>query len=180
MEGNRNKECLITIGKIIKPFGIRGEVQVEILTDFPHRFFEMESLFLVREKQNSPILIVNIESARLHKKRALLKLDVINSIEDAELYRNSYLKISKDDLMELEDDEFYIFDVIGLEVLTVEGTNVGKVVKVIPAGYHDVYEVMHPVTGKVNLIPACKQFVKEVNLESRKIIIEPIEELIDL
>lgn len=180
MEGSRNKECLITVGKIIKPFGIRGEVQVEILTDFPLRFFEMESLFLVREKHNTETIVVNIESARLHKKRALLKLNIINSIEEADLYRNSYLKISKDDLMELEPDEFYVFDIIGLEVLTVEGVNVGKLVNIIPAGFHDVYEIKHPVSGKVNLIPACKQFIKEVNLKSRKIIIEPIDGLIDL
>ena len=153
---------------------------MEILTDFPHRFFEMENLFLVREKHPPKTLTVDIESARFHKKRILLKLNIINSVEEAELYRDSFLKISREDLMELEPDEFYVFDLINLDVITIDGIYVGKIINVIPAGSQDVYEIKHPESGKINMVPACKQFVKEVKLESRKVIIEPIDGLIDL
>lgn len=180
MEGNRSKESLVSIGRIIKPFGVRGEVAVEILTDFPRRFIEMEELFLVNEKSDAPPIKVFVESARFHSKRVLLKLDIINTPEEMEPYRNCFLKIEKSESYQLPPDEFYIWELMGMEVFTVSNDFLGNVTKVFPAGAHDIYQVTHPQTGKVNMIPACKVFVKNIDKGERKITVEPIEGLIDL
>jgi len=180
LEGNGNKESLITIGKIVKSFGVRGEVVVEILTDFPRRFIEMEELLLVKENSADPPMPVFIESARFHKKKVILKLDIIQQREDVGKYRNYLLKIPKEELMELSPDEFYIFDLLGLKVHTTKGDYIGNITKVVPAGYHDVYEICHPESGDVNLVPAMKKFIKEVNIEERRMVVEPIEGLFDL
>ena len=180
MESSRNPKSLISVGKIIKPFGLKGEVAVEILTDFPLRFLEMEELYLVDELKSKKEIVAKIESARFHKKRVLLKIDLINSPEEGDIYRNWHFKINKKDVQKLPNDEFYIFDLIGIDVLTTEGESVGILKKVIPAGFHDVYEIHHPETGKVNLIPSIKKFVKNVDIGNKKMIIEAIEGLLDL
>ncbi|MCE1247704.1 MAG: ribosome maturation factor RimM [Firmicutes bacterium] len=180
MESNRNQESLIAIGRIVKSFGIRGEVAVEILTDFPHRFIEMKKILLVNERTEAPPREVAIESARFHKNQALLKFDFISTPEEGALYRGWLLKIPKEEVMELEQDEYYVFELIGLEVFDTAGTLIGKIINVIPAGAHDVYEMKHPETGKVNMVPACKQFIRDVNLQAGKMIIDPIEGLIEL
>ncbi len=180
MESSRDSKSLISIGRIIKPFGVKGEVVVEILTDFPLRFFEMEELLLVNELGADPPIMVNIESARIHKDRVLLKMDIIEQPEEVEKFKNWHLKIPKEDVQELPPDEFYIFELIGLEVWTTSEQFVGVLKKVLPAGVHDVYEIQHPESLKVNLIPARKEFVKEVNLETGKILVEPIEGLLEL
>lgn len=179
MEGHRDKERLISIGRIIRPFGVRGEVGVEILTDFPDRFMEMESVLLVNEKTGAPAKPVRIQSARFHKKMVLLKLDVFDTPEDIEPYRGCFLKITADELKELSPDEYYIFDLIGIEVFDLDGVVIGNLTKVFSAGVHDVYEIQHPHSGKVNLIPAKKEFIKEVNIEERRMVVSPIEGLIE-
>lgn len=179
MEGNRNTEPLISIGRIVKPHGIRGEAAVEILTDFPERFFEMKELLLAKEDANAPVIKAGVESARFHKKMVLLKLDIINSPEEVDAHRNYYLKIEKKELYTLPPDEFYIFELVGMEVDTLQGQYVGKLTKVFPAGFHDIYEVIHPQTGKVNLIPAIKEFITKVDKEKGRMSVNAIEGLLE-
>ena len=180
MDSSGDSKSLISIGRIIKPFGVKGEVVVEILTDFPLRFFEMEEVLLVNELAGEPPITINIESARIHKDRVLLKMDIIDQPEEVEKFRNWHLKIPKEEVQELPPGEFYIFELIGLEVWTTSEEFVGVLKKVLPSGDNDVYEIHHPESRKVNLIPARKEFIKDISLETGKILVEPIEGLIEL
>lgn len=180
MESSGDSKSLISVGRIIKPFGVKGEVVVEILTDFPLRFFEMEEMLLVNELTADSPITVSIESARIHKDRVLLKMDIINQPEEVERFRNWHLKIHKEEVQELPPCEFYIFELIGLEVWTTSEQFVGVLKKVLPAGDNDVYEIHHPESRKVNLIPARKEFIKDIILKTGRILVEPIEGLLEL
>jgi 16S rRNA processing protein RimM len=152
------------------PFGVRGEVKVVLETDFPERFEGLEAVWLSNAVGGR---MVAIESARLHKGFALVKFAGCDDRETAEKLRGAELRIERSQLRELQPGEYYVDDILGLEVCTTDGRRLGQVTEVLKAPANDVY-----VTPKA-LIPALKQVVREVDLVHRKMIIEPVEGLLD-
>lgn len=147
---------LIRIGQITGGFGIRGQVKVEPMTDFPERFRKGMRLRLRNEW-------VRIESSSLHKGRFLLKLEGIDSLTEAEKLQWEYLEIPADDRPELEEDEFLTQDLIGLKVVTDDGRELGSVDEVLPYPAHDVL-----VVGEL-MIPMVKAFIRRIDLETAEI-----------
>jgi 16S rRNA processing protein RimM len=176
MKTDRN----INIGRIIKPHGIHGEVKVDILTDDPEYFLDLKNVFLVDETGQNKTMTATIESARFHKGVVLLVLDIIRTAEEAETFRGWLIQVPESQLRELEEDEYYIFYMLGVKVYTTEGALVGEITNVIPGGLQDIYEIRNSETGKVNMVPSRKEFIKSVNIPEKTIIIEPIEGLIEL
>ena len=107
----------------------------------------------------------------------LLKLEGIDDITEAEKYKNCYIKINREDAVELEEDSYFIVDIIGSEVFTEEGEDLGKVVDVFQTGSNDVYTVK-TLDGKEILLPAIEDVIKNVNIENKKIVIHLMEGLI--
>ena len=161
----------IVIGKIIAPIGIRGEVKAICLTDFPERFDKGNKVSLKIFEE--PIKTLLIETSREHKDGFVIKLEGINSREEAECLRNTELVVDKSEVGKLPEDSFYIFNLIGLDVITDDGRNVGKIVDVIHTGANDVY-----YTDKKVCIPALKQVVLEIDFTGKKMVIHPMPGLI--
>jgi 16S rRNA processing protein RimM len=161
----------IVIGKIIAPIGVKGEVKAICLTDFPERFEKGNKVSL--NISGEPKRTLLIETSREHKDGFVIKLEGINSREEADILRNTELVIGKNEVGKLPDDSFYIFDLIGLDVVTDEGRNVGKIVDVIHTGANDVY-----YTDKKVCIPALKQVVLEIDITGKKMLIHPMPGLI--
>ena len=107
----------------------------------------------------------------------LLKLEGIDDIEEAEKYKNFYIKINRKDAVELEEDSYFIVDIIDSEVYTDENTYLGKVIDVFQTGSNDVYTVKSE-SGKEILLPAIKDVVKSVDVKNKKIIVHLLEGLI--
>lgn len=167
---------LITIGQIVATHGYKGEVKVQPLTDFPKRFELLKSVFC---QVKDDLFCFTIESVRYHKNFVLLKFVEIDDMNKAESLKNGLLRIKQEELMPLPEGHYYIFQIIGLEVYTVEGEYLGTVSDVQKTGGNDVYYVRHPKTGKEVLIPAVKEFIVDINLEEQKILVKTLPGLLD-
>lgn len=160
---------LIVIGRVVAPWGLKGEVKVEVMTDFPDRFSPWEEVHIDGR-------LMTIESSRWHKGRAILKLVEVDSVEAAQRLRGRFLEIPSSKLRPLPEDQYYQFQLIGLEVWTTEGELLGKIAQILPTGSNDVYVV--PSRHGELLIPAIEDVVKSVDLEKGRIVIELIEGLL--
>lgn len=169
----KSDEMRIRIGQIVNVHGLRGEVKVYPLTDYPERFDEIRYLFLEREERER-----QIQSVKYHKNMAILKIEGIDSVEQAERVREKYLFIDRENLRELEEDEHLIADLIGMEVSDMKGHHIGVLKEVLPYSVHDVY-VIRSDEGKEYMIPGLKRFVPKIDMQERKIFIDPIEGMIE-
>ena len=117
-----------------------------------------------------------IEQVRYNKNMVLLKLKGIDSIEEAEKYRNLYLRIHRKDAGELEENTYFIADILGCKVCTEQGEDLGSLIDIFPTGSNDVYVVKNE-EGKQVLLPAIKEVIKKVDIENRLIIVHLLEGL---
>jgi len=159
----------IPIARVTAPWGVRGEVKVEPMTDFSERFACGETVYLRGSS-------THIEYSRHYGNSVILKLDVINSRNEAEEIRKQYLEIPYSDLHPLQEGEYYRFQLIGLKVLSTEDRLLGQVSDVIQTGSNDVYEISSGTN--VFLIPATDEVVKSIDLIKGQMIVELLEGLL--
>lgn len=164
----------LEIGQIVNTFGIKGEVKVAPFTDDINRFDDLKKVY-VRTKKDSKLY--KVENARYHKNMVLLKLEGINNPEEAEMLRNAFLEVDREDAVPLKEGTYFIADLIGLDVYTDDGKLLGKVDDIYNTGANDIYVVKDEL-GKQILLPGIKDVIKEVDLESEKIIVHLIPGLI--
>ncbi|WP_346895956.1 ribosome maturation factor RimM [Clostridium sp. UBA7503] len=158
---------LMSVGQITKPHGVRGEVKVLSLTDSLERFRGLDKVY-IDDKE------IKITSVKLQKDRAILKIEGIDSIEEAELYRNKYLEVKREDAIKLPEGSYYVADLMDCYVYDTDGEKLGKVYDVIATGSNDVYWVKSEGKEDV-LVPALKTIVEEVDIENNKIVIKPVK-----
>lgn len=168
---------LVTIGKISKSHGLKGEVKVLPLTSYPERFEKLEKVTL--EYPNGNKMEIKLKKTRYSSNGLILVLDGINDRNASDSLVGSYLNISETELIELEKDEFFVFDLIGLRVETESGFYLGKVTDLIPVGESDVYVIKRDEDKKEFLIPSRKEFVKSINLKDSLLVVKPIDGMID-
>ena len=164
----------IEIGQIVNTNGLKGVVKVNPFTDDISKFEELKYVYI---QLKSELKKVKIEQVRYNKNQVLLKLEGIDSIEEAEKYRNFYLKTEKESQEDLGEDTYYIVDLIGIDVYSDKNEYLGKIEDVFPTGSNDVYVVKDNL-GKQILIPAIADVVKKVDLKNKKLIINLIPGLI--
>lgn len=163
-------DSLVAIGKVLKPHGVYGEIRTLILTDFPERFEETEQVYLVSPRQR--VLLFDVESVRYHSNWILLKLVDIDTPEDVGLFRNWLVSVPEDELVELEEGEYWHFQLEGLQVFDPNGTLLGTFREVIETPGHDIYAITTPTGGEL-LIPAVEEYIISVDLENKKIVAKP-------
>jgi len=161
----------IIIGRVVRPWGTRGEVKVEIMTDFPHRFALLKRVYLGREA--APFAL---EGFKLHKGWAILKLAGCDDRTAAEKLRGKLVQIPMEEAMPLGEDEYYVYQIVGLTVWTTTGECLGQVTEVLSTGSNDVYVVRDG--GREILIPAIEDVVKEIDLAKGRMVVELMEGLI--
>jgi 16S rRNA processing protein RimM len=164
----------IAIGKITKTRGLKGEVVISPLTDDPERFFLLKEVWISGKEKSK---IFQIEKVKKFKEKIFLKFQGIDSPEAAKPLVNSFLEIQKESLPPLPQNRYYVFDIIGLEVLTTQGKKIGVIKDVISLPANDVYTVKSGT--KEYDIPATKEVVKKIDLHKRIMIIEPLEGLLE-
>jgi len=151
---------------VLAPFGIRGEIKVAIMTDFPDRFTE-RPLYV-----GDGHIRHTVVSSRPHTaKTAVLTLRGVTSRDDAEALRDADLFVSAEDAEPLAEGRFYIHDIVGLRVMTDDGSVVGTVVEVMPTGSNDVY-IVRADDGREVLIPAIKEAIREIDLPAGRIVVD--------
>ena len=154
----------LTIGEITKPHGIKGEVKVFPLTDDIQRFKKLKRVFIDGQE-------VKISYVTVGHDRAILRLEGVDNVEDAEKLRKKLLVVPREEAVRLEEDAYFIEDLKDCTVYDEEGLELGKVAEVIQTGANDVYWIKKP---KELLIPAIRDGVLSVDVEAEKIIIKPI------
>ena len=156
----------MSVGQIGKTHGLKGEVKVFPLTDTLERFKKLKSVYIDGE-------IRKVEGCKLQSDKVILKIEGIDSIEQAELYRNKYLMVSREDAVKLPEGSYYVADLIDCSVYEEDGEELGKVYDVLHTPGNDVYWVKG---NKEVLIPVLKHIIVSIDINKRLIIIKPVSE----
>lgn len=162
------------IGQIVNTSGLKGVIKVKPFTDDITKFNNLKTIYISIKKELKEF---KIEQVRFNKNMVFLKLEGIDTIEEAESYRNLYLKIKRDKNEKLEENSYYIVDIIGSKVYTDCEEELGEIVDVFSTKSNDVYVVKDNL-GKQILLPAIKDVIKNVDIQNKKIIVHLLEGLI--
>ena len=163
------------IGQIVNTNGLKGLLKVKPFTDDITRFEDLDTIYI---DINNKLVEFTIEDVKYIKNMVLLKLKGIDTIEQAEEYRNYFIKINRKDAEDLPEDTYYIVDLIDCEVYSDENIFLGKVADVLQTGSNDVY-VVKQEQGKDILLPAIADVVKDIDIANKKIIVHLLKGLID-
>lgn len=165
----------LQVGVITATHGLKGEVKVFPTTDDALRFQELKKVFLDTGKEYRRLEISNV---RFFKQFVILKFRGLDTIEEVEPYRKRGLFVSREDAVPLEEDEYFIADLVGMTVETEEGEDLGTLEDVIVTGANDVYAV-RTGEGKEILIPAIRQCILSVDTENGRMRVHLLEGLVD-
>ena len=155
----------MAVGFVRGPHGIQGELSIEPMTDFPDRF--VPGAVLLAGKAN-----YTISAVRIHKKGLLVTLAGITTRNQAEVLRGKLFEVAESDLPDLAEDQYFRFDIVGIDVVDENGTSLGKVADVLETGANDVYIVRDEESEL--LIPAIDSVVKEIDTEARRMVVDVI------
>ena len=162
------------IGQIVNTSGLKGVMKVKPFTDDITKFSNLKTIYVSIKKELKEF---EIEQARFSKNMVFLKLKGIDTVEQAEDYRNLYLKIKRNKDEKLEKDSYYIVDILGCKIITDEGKELGSIVDVFSTGSNDVYVVKDEL-GKQVLLPAIKDVIKKVDIKNKVITVHLLEGLL--
>lgn len=151
----------LAVGRVLAPHGVRGELRLEVLTGYPERLYLHRVFYLGDQARPYPV-----EGLRLHRGGALVKLAGCDDRNAAEALRGQLVQIPLEAAVPLEQDEYYHFEVIGMEVCSDQGRTLGRVVEVLDTGANDVFVVRGP-EGEI-LIPAIEGVVRELDRQARR------------
>lgn len=165
----------LEIGQIVNTQGLKGEVRIYPYTDDMKRFDELKKIYV--EIDNKKIRL-DIKSVRYYKNLVIAKFNNIDTIEEAMKYKGKYIFIDEEDKIDLPEDTYYIADLIDCMVVNKDTDDlVGQVVDVFSTKANDVYVVKNE-EGREILIPAIKNVIVSIDVKSKRIIINNLEELI--
>ena len=167
-------EDLLKVGVITTTHGVRGEVKVYPTTDEPERFLDLEYVLLDTGKE---LRRLDIKNVRFFKNLVILKFDGIDNINDIERYKRCPLLVERKDAVALEEDEYFIADMIGIQVVTEDDEPFGTLKDVMETGANDVYVIDTEEHGEV-LVPAIRECILDVDIENQKMKIHLMDGLI--
>lgn len=160
---------LVAIGKVLKPFGVRGELKVQPFTGSVEVF------------ELSPALVVGhrlyvTRGSRIHKGAVLLSLEGVDTPERARELAGCLVKTEEQNLPAKEEDEYYWHELVGLTVLALDGRELGKITGLIETGANDVLEI-HGEYGEI-LLPYTDEVIVEVDLDKGSVLVDPLDGLV--
>ncbi len=165
----------IKVGTIVNTFGLRGELKVRSFTDFPEERFKSGATVYL--EQQGQLISMTIDKFRENKGMVLLQFKGMTSINDVEKYKTCDLYVHLDQLHQLQEGEFYFFELIDFEIEDVKGNLIGKVVQ-MEEGTTCNYLRIRKNDGETGLIPFMKPFIIQTIKEKKKIIVKLIEGLL--
>jgi len=159
----------LAVGRVLRPHGLRGELRVEIITDYPERLRQHVFFYLASPDSPEVVRRYPVEGVRQHKGVLLLKLGGCDDRDAAEGLRGMLVQVPLEDAVPLEEGEYYHFQLMGLRVETEDGQWLGQLVEVLSTGANDVYIVRGP-RGEL-LLPAVDDVVRELDLASKRMVV---------
>ena len=166
----------LQIGVITQTHGIRGEVKVFPTTDDAARFKKLKEVIMDTGRER---LDMEIEGVKFFKQYVILKFKGYDSINDVEKYKSAKLYVTRDRAVRLKKDEYFVADLIGMQVVTEEGEAFGLLKDVMATGANDVYVVERgDKEGTQVLLPAIRECVKHVDMEAGVITVHIMDGLL--
>lgn len=162
----------ILIGKIVNIHGIKGEVKIYPYTDDIENLAKTKVIYLDKELKNKYDI-----SCRIQKNMLLVKIKGVDTPEQAESLREKEVYVPRESLKELEEDTYYIEDLLGFEIVDMNENHIGTLKYIFNTGANDVYEVETKEHGNIYL-PAIKRVIKKVDIKNSKIYVEIMEGLV--
>lgn len=163
----------LAIGRVVRAHGLKGEISVKVMTEFPERFEITKQVYLGDQLEATPY---PLESYRWHKDNVLLTLAGITNRNEAETLKGQLVQVPIEEAMPLPDGVYYHYQLVGLEVVTITGERLGVLSEVMETGANDVYVIDNE--GKEILLPAIADVIKSIDMEEGRIVVEVIEGLI--
>ncbi|WP_333652123.1 ribosome maturation factor RimM [Dissulfurispira sp.] len=167
---SKEDESFVTIGRVLREWGLKGEVIVLPLTFDPERFSKLKE---VAVQVQDRIEHKKLKSVRPHRNNLLIGFEGCETPEDARRYRGALIKIKESESPKLADGVYYHYQIIGLSVYTIDGDYLGKIMSIFETGSNDVYVVRGE--EREYLIPAIKDVIREIDLEAKKMIVKLME-----
>ena len=175
---------VLQVGIITSTHGVRGEVKVFPTTDDAKRFKQLKQVLLDTGKEMLPL---QLENVKFFKNMVILKFEGIDNVDDVVKFRQKSLYVERKDAVRLQKDEYFIADLIDIEVFTEDGIRLGRLTDVITTGANDVYAValeensiFGAAAGKEILIPAIRQCILDVNIKEKRMTVHLLEGLLDI
>jgi 16S rRNA processing protein RimM len=168
---------LVAVAKAVRTRGLRGEIVADLLTDFPERFEGLEELIGVAPDGTRSTL--KLEEHWFQGERVILKFAGYDSIEAASALIGYELAVLESERVELDEDEFYDWELIGCRVETIEGAKLGRVRDVLKTGGVEVLFVENEELGREHLIPLAETICVEIDIENKLIRVDPPEGLLE-
>lgn len=161
--------AFLVLGKIVRPHGVRGEMSLKILTDFPERIADLDAVYLGSSAYDEAGATEHeVLSTRRHREQLLIKLSDIPTRDEAALQRGKLLMVTLADAVPLEEGEFYLYQIIGAEVVSEDGEVLGTLKEVLETGANDVYVVTGGMRGEV-LLPDIPEVILDVDVNAQRI-----------
>ena len=157
---------MLEVGQIVNTFGVKGMVKIVPYTDDIKRFDKLKEIYVIQRNKKTKY---EIEEVKYHKNMVLVKLKGIDTMNDAELLKQSSVQIDRKDAIKLEKDTYFIVDLIGLKVVTDENIELGNLIDIYNTGSNDIYVVKDEL-GKQILLPGIKEVIKEVKLDEKIVV----------
>lgn len=167
----------LLVGEILRPHGVRGELRMRVLTDYPERLARLKHIYVARSPESAEPTPHKIKHVRFHQDYALLTLADVPSRNEAELFRELFVLVDIEEAVPLEEDEIYLFQLIGMTVETDTGEQLGTISDVLETGANDVYVVDSPQYGEV-LIPVTDETLINTDTDANRVIMKLPEGLL--
>lgn len=170
--GQGEEPDYLIVGRVVRPHGVRGDVAMKIMTDYPERLVDIETLYIGPDYE--PYII---ERVRSHKIGLLVKFKEINDRDEAEVLRDQFVNVHISNAIPLEEGEYYLYELEGMRVVTDEGEELGTLTDYIETGANDVYIVSTPEGGEI-LLPAIPDVIKDVDRDGKIMTVTLLEGLV--
>lgn len=154
----------LILGEILRPHGVRGEVRMRIVTDYPERLSQLKTVYLGKSPEDKKIAPAKLTHVRFHKDYALLTFKGYNNRDEADALRSQLVMVDLENAVPLEEGEYYLFQLIGLTVVSNDAP-IGIVKEVIQTGANDVYVLDSDTLGEV-LIPAHDETIVKIDFDT--------------
>ena len=168
-------EDLFQVGIITGTHGLKGEVKVFPTTDDKERFLDLDTVLIDTGKE---LIEKKVQYCKFFFFFVFVKFEGLDDINDVEKYKRCPLKVTRENAVPLEEDEYYVADLLGLTIVDESGVTIGELIDVIETGANDVYEVKTPDGGHV-LLPAIKDCILDVDMEEKIILVHMLKGLVD-
>lgn len=170
-------DSLLSVGKIVNTHGIRGELKILLNTDFPEIRFAPNRKVMMIQPQTGEKITLEVETSRPNKQMYVVKFKEFGNINEVEKYKGWEIKVSKDQSVELPDNEYYFHEIIGCRVVSDEGQELGVVEEILRPGANDVWVVATP-SRKQLLLPVIDDVVLDVDVKEKLIKVHLLEGLL--